>query len=109
MTWEPCGSDGHTGPGRQTDAYTSQIAVKEIINTRLYVMTFEEFWADVGSLNMLPMMAINQLPMSLSDNTKKRLMQLNPVEAVKLIDSAIDEINHGSVETIDCLLKKKLK
>ncbi len=71
-------------------------------------MTFEEYWIEVEKLKILPHMAIVQLPASLSDYTKKRLMKRNPAETAEILRAAIDEINHGSVESIDSLVRKKL-
>ena len=71
-------------------------------------MTFEEYWAEVGKLNTLPEMAIKQIPLSLSSDTKKRLLQRQPEETANLLNTAIDEINSGSVESIDSLVRKKL-
>ncbi len=71
-------------------------------------MTFEEYWAEVGKLNALPEMAIKQIPLSLSSDTKKRLLQRQPEETANLLNTAIDEINSGSVESIDSLVRKKL-
>lgn len=71
-------------------------------------MTFEEYWSEVEKLKVLPQMAIVQLPASLSDYTKKRLMKLKPEETAKLINTAIEEVNRGSIESIDSLVKKRL-
>lgn len=71
-------------------------------------MTFEEYWGEVEKLKVLPTMAVQQLPSSLSENTKKKLMKRLPDETAKLINTAIEEINRGSIESIDCLIKKRL-
>ena len=71
-------------------------------------MTFEEYWAEVEKLKMLPEMAIQQLPFSLSPETKKRLLRKRPEETAELLITAIEEVNKGSVESIDRLVKEKL-
>lgn len=71
-------------------------------------MTFEEYWAEVEKLNALPQMAIQQLPSSLSVFTKKRLFKMRPEETADLLNTAIEEVNRGSVESIDCLVRKRL-
>lgn len=71
-------------------------------------MSFEEYWVEVEKLKALPGMAIQQLPSSLSLETKKILMRQKPKEAVKLIKAAIDEVNRGSVESIDSLVRRRL-
>lgn len=53
-------------------------------------------------------MAIIQIPASLSIDTKKRLMRRSPAETAEILRAAIDEINHGSVESIDSLVRKQL-
>lgn len=71
-------------------------------------MTFEEYWGEVERLKILPRMAIVQLPTSLSDYTKKRLMRRSPEETAEMLMAAISEIDHGSVESIDSLVRRKL-
>lgn len=71
-------------------------------------MTFEEYWAEVEKLKALPQMAIQQLPSSLSVNTKIRLMKKRPEETVEMLNIVIDQVNRGSVESIDCLVKRIL-
>ena len=53
-------------------------------------------------------MAIQQLPSLLSETTKKKLMKRRPEETARLINTTIDEVNRGSVESIDSLVKKRL-
>lgn len=71
-------------------------------------MTFEEYWAALARLKVLPDMVIQQLPGSLSVETKKRLMKLEPEKTAQLMQEAIDEVNRGSVESIDILVKRRL-
>lgn len=66
-------------------------------------MLFEE-WIKTTSL---PSTAKDQLPEALSQKNKKKLLERTDGEAI--IASAIDEINCGSVETIDALVRKRLK
>lgn len=71
-------------------------------------MTFEDYWFEVEKLKVLPSMAIDQIHTSLSATTKKKLMKLKPEETVGLLNTAIEEVNRGSVESIDSLVKKRL-
>ena len=71
-------------------------------------MTFEEYWREVKKLGILPSMAIQQLPSSLSTSTKKKLMKRKPEETARLLNTAVEEVNRGSVESIDSLSKKRL-
>lgn len=70
--------------------------------------SFKEYWCEVEKLKVLPHMAIVQLLTSFSDYTKKRLMKLRPEESVRLLNTAIEEVNRGSVESIDALVRKRL-
>ena len=71
-------------------------------------MTFDELWAEIGKLHRLPETAIEQVPKILSNETKKRLCRKSLEEVVRILKEAIDEINRGSVETVDALTQKKL-
>ena len=71
-------------------------------------MMFDEYWAEIERLNVLPGMAIQQLPSSLSANTKK-LLKKRPEETAELLNIAIDEVNHGSVESIDSWVRRRLR
>lgn len=71
-------------------------------------MKFEKYWSDIEKLNILSEIAIDQLPSSLSKETKKRLMKRKPEEATEILKLVIDEVNSGNVESIDSLVKKRL-
>lgn len=71
-------------------------------------MTFEDYWSEVARLNALPTMAIVQLPTSLSYDTKRRMMRKRPEEAAEIIQETSDEINRGSVKSVDALLRSRL-
>lgn len=69
---------------------------------------FSDYWANVEKLKTLPNTAIQQLPNSLSENTKRKLMKIRPEESVKILIATIEQINRGSVESIDTLVRKQL-
>lgn len=71
-------------------------------------MIFEEYWAEVEKLKLLPKMVIQQLPSALSQETKKRLIRERPKEIAELINTAISEINRGSIESIGSLVQKRI-
>lgn len=71
-------------------------------------MTFDEYWAEVEKMGVLPQMAIKQLPCSLSAETKRKLMKLRPEETMKLLNAAIEQVNRGSVESIDSLVRESI-
>ena len=66
-------------------------------------MTFDELW---GQVQGLPDTAKAQVPSILSENTKKRLTKYTPTEVSRIVLAAVDEIDHGSIETVDALVKK---
>lgn len=71
-------------------------------------MTFEELWKKISELKVLPDTAIQQVPHVLSDATKKKLSRKTAEEAIKILREAIEEIDHGSVQTVDALVRKRL-
>ena len=70
-------------------------------------MTFEELWRQVGILDLLPKQAIELVPQSLSDKTKKRLCKKKPEEVAEIVLWAIRQIDYGSIETVDALVSRK--
>ena len=83
-------------------AYLTGI-VTEIIGT----MTFDELWKEIKNSKVLPSTAIAQIPDAISEKTKKSLTKLTPQEVAQIINNTIDEINHGSVKTVDTLIREK--
>lgn len=69
-------------------------------------MTFEELWTQVKGL---PDAAKVLLPDSLSATTKKKLTKMMPEEVGRVVSGAIDEVNNGSTEPLDTLIKKRLR
>lgn len=70
-------------------------------------MTLEEFWAEVEKLKDLLGMEINQLPSSLFLQ-RQTIDKKRPEETAELLDATIDEVNRGSVESIDSLVRRRL-
>lgn len=71
-------------------------------------MSSEELWKAVERLHILPETAIEQIPDLLTDPIKERLSQLSPTDAGSVVADAVDEINCGSIATLDTLIKKRL-
>lgn len=71
-------------------------------------MTFEEYWVEVEKLKALPQTTIQLLPSSLSASTKRKLMKRPPEDSMEILRVAIDQVNRGSVESIDSLVRKQL-
>lgn len=68
-------------------------------------MTFDELWVQVKDL---PNMAKLQVPDVLTISTKRKLEQKTPEDIEKIAPAAIDEVNRGSVTTLDELIRKRL-
>jgi hypothetical protein len=71
-------------------------------------MTFEELWKRVDALHILPDTAIAQIPGILSSTTKDKLSRMTAEEVGKIVLTAIEEINHGSVAPLEELILKRL-
>lgn len=71
-------------------------------------MTFEELWDQVNELKILPGTAIAQIPLALSKDTKRRLLRKSPEDVAMIVRSSVSEIDHGSIETVDVLVRKRL-
>lgn len=71
-------------------------------------MTFDELWVEIEKLHILPDAAISQVPLVLSEDAKRMLARRTPNEAVRIIEEVVDEIDNGSVQTVDSLVMKKL-
>ena len=68
-------------------------------------MTFDELWVQVKDL---PDMAKLQVPDVLTISTKRKIEQKTPEDIEKIVSAAIDEVNSGSVTTLDELIRKRL-
>lgn len=64
---------------------------------------FEELWKQVEGI---PNGAKKQIPRDLSERTKKKLEKLSPLEVSRIVNLAFEEINNGSIEEIDSLLRR---
>ena len=62
-----------------------------------------------GLKDVLPAMAIRWLPSSLSEETQRRLCELGREETGRILMNVINQINCGSVDTIDCLTQQALE
>ncbi len=72
-------------------------------------MSFEELLDQACKSAELPNTARKQLPSALSEKTKKRAMKLSPEEFGQILATAIEMVNHGSVESIDALVRKQIE
>lgn len=72
-------------------------------------MTFGELLDQACTAAHLPSMAKDQLPSALSDKTKRKLLKLSPEEVGRVLNTAIDAVNLGSIESVDTLVIKQLR
>ena len=72
-------------------------------------MTFDELMDGACKSARLPNMARILLPSTLSDSTKKAVMKLEPEAFGRILKDAIEQIDSGSVESVDVLVRKALK
>lgn len=71
-------------------------------------MTFDELWRTIKDMRVLPETAVIQIPQVLQNDTKKRLCKRSPQDVATIVLPAVDEINRGSIETVDALVRKWL-
>lgn len=71
-------------------------------------MTFDALWRQVAELKTLPNEALRYVPEALSLKTKNRLCRKKLEEVTEIVQWAINQINQGSVETLDALVNRKL-
>ena len=72
-------------------------------------MSFEELLDQACESAILPEMARLLLPSTLSEGTKNMVLKLNQEEFGTILKTAIDQIDHGSVESVDALVRKALQ
>jgi hypothetical protein len=72
-------------------------------------MSFEELLDQACKSARLPEMARLLLPSTLSEATKDMVLKLTPEEFGRILKSVIDQIDHGSVESVDALVRKALQ
>ena len=74
-------------------------------------MTFDKLWEQVCLTSDLPEGARVHLPTSLSDKTKAIIEKekLSAKELTDIVLNAINQVNGGSVESIDDLVMKSLE
>ena len=72
---------------------------------------FEEFLGRVNELyggSLFPNMAVWEVPKVLEEGTKERLIRLGVEEAGKVLIDSIEEINSGSTERLEILVRKRV-
>ena len=72
-------------------------------------MTFEELLTEACKSAHLPDMARILLPSALSEKTKKMVLKLSPEEFGRVLSTAIETINRGSIESVDTLVRKLIE
>ena len=64
---------------------------------------------EVEKLHILTGSAIELLPSVLKEETKRGLLKYSPQEAACIMQEAIREIEHGSLDSTDTAVMKQLK
>ena len=72
-------------------------------------MSFEDLLDQACKSVRIPEMARLLLHSTLSEETKKLVLKLEPEEFGAILKAAIDQIDHGSVETVDALVRKNMQ
>ena len=72
-------------------------------------MSFEDLLDAACKSAGLPEMARLLLPSTLNAETKKAVMKLEPEVLGNILKTPIDQIDHGSVESVDALVRKALQ
>lgn len=72
-------------------------------------MTFDGLLDQACKSAGLPDMARVQLPSALGEKTKRSVLTLSPEELGHVLNTAIEAVNHGSVESIDVLVRMQIE
>ena len=72
-------------------------------------MSFEELLDQACVTAHLPEMARILLPSTLSEETKKLVLKLETEEFGAILKTAIDQIDHESVESVDALVREIIR
>ena len=67
-------------------------------------MVFEDYWNEVWKEMNLPSEARKWLPESLTEETKNKLMTIKTEKVARIIEIAVDKIEHGAIDSIDKLV-----
>ena len=68
-------------------------------------MSFDKLWTQVKGF---PDTAMMQVPLVLTASTKKKLERKTPEEIEQIASAAIEEINHGSITSLDERINRRL-
>lgn len=55
-------------------------------------------------MGLLPESAVRLLPETLDDSVRAELMKRTPEEAAEVVMKAIEQVNHGSIESVEALV-----
>ena len=79
-----------------------------IYSAGAHEMSFEDLLDQACKSTRLSEMARLLLPSTLSEETKKLVLKLEPEAFGAILKATIDQIDHGSVESVEALVKKSL-
>jgi hypothetical protein len=82
--------------------------MRKMKSVRQSTMTFDDLWDEIKKQKALPNTAIFQIPSIISDDTKKKLEEIGTEDSIRIIREALNEIDHGSIQTVDTLVRERL-
>lgn len=65
---------------------------------------FEDIWLQVKKMGQIAPSMIDHLPLVMSEQTKRILAGKTPQDVSNIVAAVIDEINKGSVDSVDSLI-----
>ena len=71
-------------------------------------MKFDDLWVQVGKQNILTDAELYYVPQDLSAYTKRRLGRKDALTAARIVADAIHEIECGSIERLDVLIRRRI-
>lgn len=71
-------------------------------------MKFDDLWVQVGKQNILTDAELYYVPQDLSAYTKRRLCRKDALTAARIVADVIHEIEHGSIERLDVLIRRRI-
>ncbi|MGO4972105.1 hypothetical protein ACTQ56_08950 [[Clostridium] aminophilum] len=72
-------------------------------------MEIDELLEQACEITCLPSTAKDQIPGGLTNETKRRIKKIAVDELAGVLKKAVDQIDHGSVESIEKLVRKAAK
>ena len=72
-------------------------------------MTFAELTRQIGELGLIPRQELPYFGIVLEEETKMKLTERSPQEVAMYMMWAVKQINRGSVERVDTLIRRAME